>query len=67
MVKELDALGKQNGLMSFEQAKNITFETDTFQARGILSSTMKLQRFAAKKFYEKEIRAMYNEGQLLTR
>ena len=53
VVKELDVVGKQAGLMSFEQAKNIVFEPENFQARGILSSTMKLQRFAAKKYYEK--------------
>lgn len=28
--------------------------------KGIVSSTMKLQRFAAKKYYAKEIEEMYN-------
>lgn len=53
--------------MSFEQAKNIVFEPESFQNRGILSSTMKLQRFAAKKYYEREIQSMYTEGPLLVR
>ncbi len=53
ICKELDSIGKQSGLMSFEQAKNIFIEPDTFQSKGILSSTMKLQRFAAKKYYQK--------------
>ena len=35
-----------------------------FMNKGILSSTMKMQRFAAKKLYAKEIEDMYTEGQL---
>jgi hypothetical protein len=39
--------------MSFEQAKNLYLESEPFLNRGILSSTMKMQRFAARKFYSK--------------
>ena len=53
LCKELDSLGKQAGLMSFEQAKNIHIDTETFITRQLVSSTMKLQRFQAKKYYEK--------------
>lgn len=62
LCKELDSIGKQSGLMSFEQAKNICIEPESFVLKGIVSSTMKLQRFAAKKLYAKEIESMYNEG-----
>lgn len=67
ICKELDSIGKQSGLMSFEQAKHVYIEPEPFMTKGILSSTMKLQRFAAKKYYEKEIEAMYNEGPLITK
>lgn len=53
---------KKSGLMSFEQAKNIFVEVKPFAAQGLVSSTMKLQRHEAKKFYKKEIDAMYEEG-----
>lgn len=67
LCKELDSVGKKEGLMSFEQAKNVYIEPQPFMTKGILSSTMKLQRFAAKKLYEKEIESMYNEGPLLNK
>jgi hypothetical protein len=41
--------------MSFEQAKNIYLDPESFVTKGIVSSTMKLQRFAAKKYYSKQI------------
>ena len=53
LCKELDSIGKQNGLMSFEQAKNIFIDSETFGAREILTNTFKLQRFQAKKYYAK--------------
>ena len=67
VCKELDSIGKQSGLMSFEQAKNVWIEPEPFLSKGIVSSTMKLQRFAAKKYYAKEIESMYNEGQIIGR
>ena len=62
--KELDSVGKKNGLHSFEQAKNVYLEPEPFLNKGILTNTMKLQRFAAKKLYEKDIARMYDEGPL---
>ena len=50
--------------MSFEQAKNIYLEPKPFVEKDILTNTLKLQRFAAKKVYAKEIEEMYSEGQL---
>ena len=51
--------------MGFEQAKNIYIETEPlFMNKGILSTTMKMQRFAAKKVYAEQIEKMYQEGQL---
>ncbi len=67
LCKEMDSIGKQGGLMSFEQAKNVYLEPESFLAKGFMSSTMKLQRFMAKKYYAKEIEAMYNEGPLFNK
>ena len=65
MCKEIDSIGKEAGLMGFEQAKNIYIETEPlFMNKGILSTTMKMQRFAAKKVYAEQIEKMYQEGQL---
>ena len=41
--------------MSFEQAKNIFIDPLSFQEKNVLSTTMKLQRFAAKKVWGQEI------------
>jgi long-chain acyl-CoA synthetase len=60
----LNDSAKKSGLMSFEQAKNIFVEVKPFALQGIVSSTMKLQRHEAKKFYKKEIDEMYREGML---
>lgn len=65
LCKELDSIGKESGLMSFEQAKNIWIQPESFLVKGsIVSSTMKLQRFAARKYYAREIEDMYKEGPL---
>lgn len=67
IVSELNSAGKQAGLMSFEQPKNIYVELKPFAAQGIVSTTMKLQRHEAKKFYKAQIDAMYKEGMLGTK
>ena len=60
----LNDAAKKSGLMGFEQAKNIFVEVKPFAAQGIVSTTMKLQRHEAKKFYKKEIDRMYSEGMI---
>ena len=45
--------------MSFEQAKKIELWPESFQVVGILTSTMKLQRYQAKKVFEEEIKKLY--------
>ena len=57
-------LGKESGLQSFEQAKNVYVEETNFQMRGIVTNTMKIQRHEAKKSYKEEIDKMYKEGML---
>lgn len=51
MIKQ----GKNDGLMGFEQAKKIKLTPDPFSSIGIVTSTMKLQRFIAKNKFKEEI------------
>jgi long-chain acyl-CoA synthetase len=44
ILSEINEIGKNNGLKSFEMAKNIYLEPTNFQGKGILSTTMKVQR-----------------------
>ncbi len=45
VLADMIELGHEGNLNGFEQAKNLRFEPESFAARGIVSSTMKLQRF----------------------
>ena len=52
--------------MGFEQAKNVFIEEEpTFLNKGLLSNTLKMQRFAARQAYGDQIGRMYEEGPLL--
>jgi hypothetical protein len=45
VLQDLIRLGHEGNLNGFEQAKNLRFEPEAFALRGIVSSTMKMQRF----------------------
>ena len=65
ICKELNIIGKKEGLHGFEQARNIYIEPEvTFMNKGILSNTLKMQRHKARTIYAEQIRDMYKEGQL---
>jgi long-chain acyl-CoA synthetase len=66
VLKELNAFAKKEGLNSLEQAKNIYFEPEGFVGKDILTNTMKLIRFEAKKHYKAQIEAMYAEGDIVS-
>ena len=53
--------GKTDGLFGFEQVKKIKLWPIPFIKVGILTSTMKLQRFLAKKVFKEEIEKLYSE------
>jgi len=56
----LNKLGRENGLLSYEQVKNIAFVKDPFNIEsGVLTPTFKVNRFNAKKYFEKEIQELY--------
>lgn len=55
VLKELNAFAKKEGLNSLEQAKNIYFEQEGFLGKNIMTNTMKLIRYEAKKAFKNEI------------
>ena len=48
----------------FELAKNIYLEPSPFINKKIMTNTLKLIRFEARKAYEPEIKRLYEEGEL---
>lgn len=64
VVAALTKIGKEAGLQSFEQAKNIYLESQPFMTKGIMTNTMKIQRHEAKKVYRPIIDELYKEGML---
>ena len=54
--------GKNDGLMSFEQAKKIKLWHEPFQVVGVVTNTMKLQRHIAKEKFKKEIEELYKKS-----
>eukprot|EP00178_Gracilaria_changii_P010460 TRINITY_DN3048_c0_g2_i2.p1 TRINITY_DN3048_c0_g2~~TRINITY_DN3048_c0_g2_i2.p1 ORF type:complete len:115 (+),score=19.91 TRINITY_DN3048_c0_g2_i2:1633-1977(+) len=63
-LSDLNAYAKTQDLFSFMLAKNVYFDLTGFAVKGILTSTMKLIRFAAREAFKQQIEAMYAEGEL---
>ncbi len=64
VVASLNKVGKEAGLQSFEQAKNIYLDPAPFMTKAILTNTMKIQRHEAKKVYRSVVDDLYKEGML---
>eukprot|EP00178_Gracilaria_changii_P010458 TRINITY_DN3048_c0_g1_i1.p1 TRINITY_DN3048_c0_g1~~TRINITY_DN3048_c0_g1_i1.p1 ORF type:complete len:126 (+),score=11.83 TRINITY_DN3048_c0_g1_i1:1651-2028(+) len=64
VLANLNKVGKEAGLAGFEQAKNIYLDSSSFQERGVVTNTMKIQRHEAKKAYRDTIDKLYKEGML---
>lgn len=62
LLTQLNEFASAEGLESVEQPKNVYLEPLSFQEKGILTNTLKLQRHIAKKLYTGQINAMYREG-----
>ncbi|CAG7835931.1 unnamed protein product [Allacma fusca] len=61
IFNELTKLGRENGLKSFEQVKNIYLHPELFTIeQDLLTPTMKLKRPELKTFFEPQIKQMYN-------
>eukprot|EP01083_Nonionella_stella_P028488 78456_1 len=62
---ELRKTGEAEGLMGFEHCKAFTLVPDDFTVEsGLLTPSMKLKRYQAKKIFATEIEAMYNKSKL---
>lgn len=60
---DIDRLAKQNKFNSLEVPRNIFLTTKMFTAdSGLLTATQKMKRPVAKKYFEKEIQEMYEQG-----
>lgn len=62
VLSEMNKTAKENKLLSFEMAKNIFIEKESFALKELLTTTFKLKRHEAKKYYEKTIVQLYEEN-----
>lgn len=62
VLDEMNRIGKDSKLKSFEMAKNIRLDHEPWSVENdLLTPTFKSKRPQLKKFYEKEIAEMYNQ------
>ena len=54
---------KAEKLMGFELVRKLKLVTDPFALNGLVTSTFKLKRHEAKKFFENDIKVMYAESE----
>lgn len=62
----MNKIGKNGGLVGFEQIKNIYLEPTPFALLGLLTNTAKIQRHEAKKHFKPQVEQLYKEGMLKT-
>ncbi|KAM4727061.1 long-chain-fatty-acid--CoA ligase 6 [Anableps anableps] len=61
ILEDLVRLGKANGLLSFEQVKNIYIHNEMFSIEnGLLTPTLKAKRPELKEFFKKKIDDLYS-------
>ena len=53
------ALGKKEGLYTFEQVKGIYLFHDSFQTIECMTNTMKIKRKECKEYFKKQIEEFY--------
>lgn len=62
VLSQLNKVGKKGGLRGFELVKAIYLEKDQFTMENdLLTPTLNVKRPQAKKYYEQQIAALYNE------
>ena len=61
ILSDMSARGKEGKLLGFEVVKKIHLESKPWSPEDLLTPTMKLMRFHAKKRYEDQITALYAE------
>jgi len=62
VLNEMNKTGKEAKLFGFEMVKNLYLEKESFALKDILTTTFKLKRHEAKKFYEKIFQQLYQEN-----
>ncbi|EGR26991.1 hypothetical protein IMG5_203310 [Ichthyophthirius multifiliis] len=63
IFKNMINLGKKEGLHSFEQAKSIHLNHESFQKIECMTNTLKIKRNECKKYFQNVIDQMYNQQQ----
>ncbi|NXI86591.1 ACSL5 ligase, partial [Rhipidura dahli] len=64
ILEDLIRLGREAGLKSFEQVKDLYIHTELFSVEnGLLTPTLKAKRGDLVKFFQKEIEALYSSAQ----
>ncbi|KAJ1964545.1 medium-chain fatty acid-CoA ligase faa2 [Dipsacomyces acuminosporus] len=65
LLKELQGLGRKSKLQGYEIVKNLHCEHRPFdiESNGLLTSTFKLKRNAAKEYYAKQLEELYEQIQ----
>ncbi|NWW00199.1 ACSL5 ligase, partial [Machaerirhynchus nigripectus] len=64
ILDDLIRLGREAGLKSFEQVKDLYIHTELFSVEnGLLTPTLKAKRGDLVKFFQKEIEALYSSAQ----
>jgi len=62
VVDELNKIGKEAGLMKYEQIKNIHLNPEMFSTvNNLATPTMKIKRLACRKVFKETIQKLYNE------
>jgi long-chain acyl-CoA synthetase len=65
IFEDLQKLGKEGGLMSLEQVKNIHLHAELMSLEnGLATATMKIKRYEVRKHFKDTISAMYQEPTL---
>ncbi|XP_030806949.1 LOW QUALITY PROTEIN: long-chain-fatty-acid--CoA ligase 5 [Camarhynchus parvulus] len=64
ILDDMIQLGREAGLKSFEQVKDLYIHTELFSVEnGLLTPTLKAKRGDVVKFFQKEIEALYSSAQ----
>ncbi|KAL9846989.1 long-chain-fatty-acid--CoA ligase 5 isoform 1-T3 [Geothlypis trichas] len=64
ILDDMTQLGREAGLKSFEQVKDLYIHTELFSVEnGLLTPTLKAKRGDVVKFFQKEIEALYSSTQ----
>ncbi|XP_077570877.1 long-chain-fatty-acid--CoA ligase 1 [Stigmatopora nigra] len=66
VLEDMRAVGKEAGLKSFEQVKELYLHPETFSvANGLLTPTLKSRRADIRRHFQEQIAAMYGEPTLV--